>query len=97
MKMKRIILYNISLYLELHCYSCFISIERTNLHSILGLIIYCPFDCNKMLLEQCVTEQGNVLSTRVEMIVLNKITPIPSMTHCHAITIVLSCSMGVSS
>ena len=52
MKMKRMILYNnISLYLELHFYSCFMSIERTNLYSILGLIIYCPFDCNKLLLE----------------------------------------------
>ena len=56
------------------------SIERTNLYSILGLIIYCPFDCNKMLLEQCVTEQGNVLCARVEMIALKKITPIPSVT-----------------
>ena len=80
MKMKRIILYNnISLYLELHCYSCFMSIERTNLYSILGLIIYCPIGCNKMLLEQCVTEQGNVLSIRVEMNALKTITPIPSI------------------
>ena len=81
MKMKRIILYNnISLYLELHCNRCFMSIEHTNLYSILGLIIYCSFDCKKMFLEQCVTEQGIVLSTRVEMIALKKITPIPSMT-----------------
>ena len=73
MKMKRIILYNnISLHLELHCYRCFMSIERTNLYSILGLIIYCPFDCKQNVVGAMCYRVRQFLSTTVELIAQNK-------------------------